>query len=256
EGVVVIAPATRDDEAPAFEERRYSEKFSCPYDGFTMDELEPRSFSFNSPHGACPTCTGLGTQLEIDPDLVIPDKAKSIAQGALVPWAKLPTESSWRLKILEAVAKSHGWDFKAPGRYLPPEAIEYILRASKDEKVVVRYRHERGENSYVATFEGVITNLERRYRETDSEYIKTELEKYMVQRPCPTCGGRRLRPEILQVTVDDRNVYQVATLSVTDALDWAAGLPERISERDRTIAYQVLKEICARLRLLVELGSD
>ena len=254
--MVVIAPATRDDEAPTFEERRYSEKLSCPYDGFTMDELEPRSFSFNSPHGACPTCTGLGTQLEIDPDLVIPDRSKSIAQGALVPWAKLPTESSWRLKILEAVAKSHGWDFKAPVRDLPPEAIDYILRASKDEKVVVRYRHERGENSYVATFEGVITNLERRYRETDSEYIKTELEKYMVQRPCPTCGGRRLRPEILQVTIDGQNIWHVSTMSVTDALDWASSLPGRISERDRTIARQLLKEISARLGFLVDVGLD
>src|SRR5262245_9767621 len=256
EGVAVIAPVPREGEPLPFEERRYSEKFSCPYDGFTMDELEPRSFSFNSPHGACPTCTGLGTQLEIDPDLVIPDRSKSVLQGALVPWAKLPTESSWRLKIVEAVFKSHGWDPKAAVRDLPPEAIDYILRASKDEKVVVRYKHERGENSYVATFEGVITNLERRYRETDSEYIKTEIEKYMVQRPCPTCGGRRLRPEILQVTVDEQSIWHVSTMSVTDALDWAAHLPEHISERDRTIARQLLKEITARLGFLVDVGLD
>src|SRR4051812_3661852 len=256
EGVVVIAPATREGEEPAFEDRRYSEKFSCPYDGFTMDELEPRSFSFNSPHGACPTCTGLGTQLEIDPDLVIPDKSKSIAQGALVPWAKLPTESSWRLKILEAVAKSHGWDFKAPVRDLPPEAIEYILRASKDEKVVVRYRHERGENSYTATFEGVVTNLERRYRETDSDYVKTELEKYMVTRPCPTCGGKRLKPEALAVSVDGRSIADVSNLAVTDVLEWVTTLPSRIDARERTIGRQVLKEIGARLGFLVDVGLD
>ena len=129
-----------------------------------MDELEPRNFSFNSPHGACPACAGLGTRLEIDPDLVIPDKAKSLQQGALVPWAKMPNDASWRLKILEAICQSHGWDFKKPVRDLPPEAIEYILRAQKDEKVLVRYRHERGENTYKATFEGIITNLERRYQ--------------------------------------------------------------------------------------------
>ena len=119
EGVVLIAPAPRDGEEPDFEERRYSERFSCPYDGYTADELEPRSFSFNSPHGACPDCTGLGTKLEIDPDLVIPDRSRSLANGALVPWAKMPNDASWRLKILEAICLSHGWDYKAPIRDLP-----------------------------------------------------------------------------------------------------------------------------------------
>jgi excinuclease ABC subunit A len=256
EGEVLIAPSPRDGEAEAFDERRYSEKYSCPYDGFTIDELEPRSFSFNSPHGACPACTGLGTRLEIDPALVIPDRSRSLASGALVPWAKMPTDASWRLKILEAICASHGWDFKAPIRDLPAEAIQYVLFAAKEEKVVVRYRHERGENSYSATFEGVVTNLERRYRETDSEYIKTELEKYMVTRPCPTCGGKRLRPEILGVTIGDRNVWDVSTLSITDALRWAHELDRSLTERERTIARQVLKEIVARLGFLVDVGLD
>src|ERR671937_2936266 len=256
EGVVLIAPAPRDDEKPAFAERRYSERFTCPYDGFTMDELEPRSFSFNSPHGACPACTGLGTRLEIDPALVIPDRSKSVAEGAVAPWSRLPSDASWRMKIIEAVFESHGWDVKTPVRNLPAEAIDYLLHAAKDEKVVIRYRHERGENSYVATFEGVITNLERRYRETDSDYIKSELEKFMVTRPCPTCGGKRLKPEILAVTVDDANIWQVSTMSITDALDWVGRLPARISERERTIAYQVLKEIRARLGFLVDVGLD
>jgi excinuclease ABC subunit A len=256
EGVVLIAPASRDDAPPGFEERRYSEKYTCAYDGTTIDELEPRSFSFNSPHGACPACTGLGTRLEIDPDLVIPDRSKSLAQGALVPWSRMPTDASWRLKILESISRAHGWEFKAPVRDLPPEAIDYLLHAKKDEKVVVRYRHERGENTYSATFEGVVTNLERRYRETDSEYIKTELEKFMVSRPCPTCGGRRLKPEILAVTVDDRNISEVATLSISDALEWVAALPARLTERERTIAHQLLKEITARLGFLVDVGLD
>jgi excinuclease ABC subunit A len=256
EGVVLVAPAPADGEEPAFAEQRYSERFSCPHDGFTMDELEPRSFSFNSPHGACPVCTGLGTQLVIDPDSVIPDRSKSVAKGAVVPWAKMPTDASWRLKITEAVFAAHGWDSKAAIQDLPDEAVDYLLRAAKDEKVVVRYRHERGENSYVATFEGVITNLERRYRETDSEYIKTELEKYMVERPCPACRGCRLKPEVLATTVDERDIHEVSILPITDALRWAAELPDRLSDRDRTIARQVLKEITARLGFLVDVGLD
>ena len=258
EGVVLVAPAPRDGGPPEFEERRFSERYSCPYDGTTIDELEPRSFSFNSPHGACPTCTGLGTRLEIDPVLVIPDRSKSVLKGAVVPWSRMPTDASWRMKITEAVFEAHGWDPSAPLRDLPPEAIEHLLfsERGKDEKVVIRYKHERGENSYVATFEGVITNLERRYRETDSEYIKTELEKYMVERPCPACHGKRLRPEVLAVTVDGRDISDVSDLSITDALIWADGLPGRVTDRERTIAYQVLKEIRARLGFLVDVGLD
>src|SRR6185312_149000 len=131
EGVVLIAPAPRDGEAPEFEERRYSERYSCPYDGYTADELEPRSFSFNSPHGACPACTGLGTKLEIDPDLVIPDRTRSLQKGALSPWAKMPNDASWRLKILESICKAHGWSFTAPVKNLPKEAIDYLLYANK-----------------------------------------------------------------------------------------------------------------------------
>jgi excinuclease ABC subunit A len=258
EGVVLIAPASREGGSPDFDERRYSERYSCPYDGTTIDELEPRSFSFNSPHGACPTCTGLGTRLEIDPELVIPDRSKSVLKGAVVPWSRMPTDASWRMKITEAVFEAHGWDPKAPLRDLPPEAIEHLLYSEKgkDEKVVIRYKHERGENSYVATFEGVVTNLERRFRETDSEYIKTELEKYMVERPCPACRGKRLRPEALAVTVDGRDISDVSDLAITDALAWADALPKRVSERERTIAYQVLKEIRARLGFLVDVGLD
>jgi excinuclease ABC subunit A len=256
EGVVLIAPAPREGEPPEFEERRFSERYSCPYDGTTIDELEPRSFSFNSPHGACPTCTGLGTRLEIDPELVLPDKSKSVMTGAAVPWARMPTDASWRQKITEAIFKSHGWDPTAPLRDLPQEAVDYLLHAPKDETVVVRYKHERGENSYRATFEGVVTNLERRYRETDSEFIKTELEKYMVERPCPACKGKRLRPEALGVTVDGRDISEVANLSITDALEWSQTLPGRITERERAIAYQVLKEIRARLGFLVDVGLD
>ena len=256
EGVVLIAPVPRDGEAPAFEERRYSERYSCPYDGTTVDELEPRSFSFNSPHGACPGCTGLGSRLEIDPERVIPFKNLSLAGGALVPWARMPMENSWHGKIIEAVCREHGWDFNAPIKDLPPEALEYILYSGRSERVVIGYRHERGENTYGATFEGIIPNLERRFRETDSEFIKSELERYMVARPCPTCGGKRLKPEILAVTVDGRNIWDVSTLSISSACDFVGALPERLTDRENAIARQVLKEISSRLGFLLDVGLD
>jgi excinuclease ABC subunit A len=255
EGVVLVAPAPREGEPPDFEERRYSERYSCPYDGTTVDELEPRSFSFNSPHGACPGCTGIGSRLEIDPDRVI-NKNLSLADGALVPWSRLPMEGTWHGKIVEAVCNEHGWDFHTPVRDLPQEALDHLLFSNRGERVVIGYRHERGENTYGATFEGTVPNLERRFRETDSEYVKSELERYMVSRPCPTCEGRRLKPEILAVTVDGLNIWQVSTLSITAACRWVTRLPGRLTERERTIARQVLKEISSRLGFLVDVGLD
>ncbi len=253
EGVVVVASA----DPGTFEEQRFSEHYSCPFDGTTIEELEPRSFSFNSPHGACPDCTGLGVRLEIDPDRVVPDRSLSIADGALLrPWARMPMADSWFGKVAEAVALSHGWDPTVPISELPPEALDHLLNVERGEQVVIGYRHERGENTYTATFEGIIPNMARRYRETDSEYVKTELERFMVERPCPSCGGKRLRPEALGVTVDDRTISDVAGLSVDDALGWAEQLPKRLSDRERAIARQVLKEIVARLGFLVDVGLD
>jgi excinuclease ABC subunit A len=257
EGIVVIAPAPREGEPPEFEDQRYSERYSCPYDGTTIDELEPRSFSFNSPHGACPDCTGLGTRLEIDPELVVPDRVLSVAGGALLrPWARMPMADSWFSKVAEAVCLVHGWDPTVPIGDLPPEALEYLLNAPKREQVVIGYRHERGENTYTATFEGIIPNLERRYRETESDFVKAELERFMVTRPCPTCAGKRLRPEVLAVTVDGRSIHDVSTLSITDALAWIEGLSVRLTEREATIARQVVKEIASRLGFLVDVGLD
>jgi excinuclease ABC subunit A len=256
EGVVLIAPVPRDGEPLQFEERRYSEQYSCPYDGTTVDELEPRSFSFNSPHGACPDCTGIGSRLEIDPDRVIPNKNLSLAKGALVPWSRLPMEGSWHGKIIEAVCREHGWDFNAPVKDLPAEALEYILYARRGERVVIGYRHDRGENTYGATFEGIVGNLQRRFRETESEFIKSELERYMVGRPCPTCDGKRLKPEILAVTVDGRNIWDVSTLSITSACEFVTQLPAKLTERETTISRQVLKEVSSRLGFLIDVGLD
>ncbi|MGZ6344643.1 MAG: excinuclease ABC subunit UvrA [Candidatus Limnocylindrales bacterium] len=253
EGVMVVAPG----DPGAFEEQRYSEHYTCPYDGTIIEELEPRSFSFNSPHGACPACAGLGVRLEIDPQRVVPDTSLSITDGALMrPWARMPMADSWFAKVTEAVARSHGWDPDVPIRELPSAALDHLLNAPRGEQVRIAYQHDRGENTYMATFEGVIPNLERRYKETDSDFVKAELERFMVERPCPTCAGRRLKPAALAVTVDGRDISLVAALSVNEALTWTKGLPERLSERERTIGRQVLKEIAARLGFLVDVGLD
>ena len=252
EGLVVVAPAGPG----AFEEQRYSERYTCPFDGSTIDELEPRSFSFNSPHGACPTCTGLGVRLEFDVDRLIPNRDLSLSQGALVPWSRMPIADSWYGKVVEGIAKARGFRTDVPVRDLPEEHMEYLLRAPKAEKVTIRYRHNGRSRSYDAHFEGLLPNLQRRHRETESDWVRSELEKFMVERPCQTCGGQRLKPEVLAVTIEGRNISSIASLSVTDALDWAARLSERLSDRERTIARQVVKEISARLGFLVDVGLD
>jgi excinuclease ABC subunit A len=252
EGVVQIAPA---DEG-AFDEQRFSERYSCPIDGTTIDELEPRSFSFNSPHGACPACTGLGVRLELDPDRLVPNKSLSIEEGALAPWSRMPIADSWYGKIVEGVARARGFRTDVPVGTLPDEDLRYLLSAPRGERVRVSYRQNGKQRSYDATFEGLIPNLERRYRETDSEWVKSELEKFMVERPCPTCKGKRLKPEALGVTIQDRSISDVAALSVTDALAWAERLPAVLSERERAIGRQVLKEIRARLGFLADVGLD
>src|SRR3954452_18890701 len=251
EGILVVAPA----DAGAFEEQRYSEKYSCTFDGYTIHELEPRSFSFNSPHGACPSCTGLGVRMEFEPERVL-NRNLSISQGALVPWARMAMTDSWYGRIVEGIAKRRGFSIDVPARDLPQEHIDYLLHTPRGEKVRIGYRSDSRTNYYDATFEGLIPNLERRYRETESEWVKTELEKFMVARPCPTCGGTRLKPEALSVTVDGLNIAQVSQLSITNALRWSDVLPNHLSERERTIARQILKEIRARLGFLVDVGLD
>jgi excinuclease ABC subunit A len=252
EGVVVVAPA----DPGAYPELRFSERYSCPIDGFTMDELEPRSFSFNSPHGACPECTGLGVRMEFDPARIIPNRNLSLANGALAPWSRLAMTDSWYGRIVETVARSRGFDVNVPVKDLAPEHLDYIMTAPRGERVRIKYRQNGRERSYDATFEGVLPNLNRRFRETDSEWVKTELQKFMVERPCPVCGGKRLKPEVLGVTIDGLNISDVAGMAVTDALDWAQSIPARLSDRERAIGRQVLKEIIARLGFLVDVGLD
>ncbi len=245
-------------DAPAREQDRlYSERYACPEHGGSFEEPAPRNFSFNSPHGACPDCTGLGSRLEIDPEMVIPDESRTLADGAVLPWRRIVVTESWGAKILEAVAEHYGFRMDVPFSRLGPEARQVVLYGNRGERVEVRYRARSGKiHTFRTTFEGVVPNLQRRYRETGSETIKSEIERYMTTKPCPTCNGMRLKPESLSVTVADRNIIDTTRLSVTDALAWYSDLSNRLTERENTIARQVLKEIRARLGFLVDVGLD
>ena len=245
------------DDGPKGSDRLFSERYSCPEHGGSFEEPAPRNFSFNSPHGACPACTGLGHRLEIDPDLVLPNPALSLAEGAVVPWRRMVATASWFSTILDAVAERYGFRTDTPIGELSEDVREILLRGNRGERVTVKYRSRQGrEHSYSTTFEGVLPNLERRYRETSSELTKTEIERYMTTRPCPTCGGMRLKPESISVTVGGRNIIETTRLAVTDALAWYAGLADLLTDRENHIARQVLKEIRARLGFLVDVGLD
>ncbi|HEY7452816.1 MAG TPA: excinuclease ABC subunit UvrA [Candidatus Limnocylindria bacterium] len=245
------------DEGKTGADRLYSERYACPEHGGSFEEPAPRNFSFNSPFGACPACTGLGSRLEIDPDLVLPDDSRSIRDGAIVPWRRMAVTDSWFAKILDAVAKQYRFSTDTPVGKLSDKARDILLHGNHGERVVVQYRSRSGStHNFSTTFEGIIPNLERRYRETGSEATKAEIERYMTNRPCPTCGGMRLKPESLAVTVGGRNIIETTRLSVTEALEWYRSLPNRLTDRENTIARQVLKEIRARLGFLVDVGLD
>jgi excinuclease ABC subunit A len=239
------------------EEHLFSEQFACVYCGISLPEIAPRSFSFNSPHGACPACSGLGTTLEIDPDLVVTNPDLSIEDGAIVPWSKTNAANSYFLQLLHAVARTCGFSTKTPFRDLSPAHKNILLYGMKDRKVKLDYETRDGRRrDFEVSFEGAIKNLERRYRETDSDFQRMEIERYMANRPCPTCKGARLKPESLAVTVGERSIVDVTAMSVRDAAHWFRELAEHLSDRDMTIAHQVLKEIRARLTFLVDVGLD
>ncbi len=239
------------------EEHLFSEHFACVYCGISLPEIQPRSFSFNSPHGACPACSGLGTSLEVDPDLIIPNPDLSIEEGAIVPWARGGTTSSYFLQMVASLAQTLGFSLNTPFKELRPEHQQAILYGVKDQKVLMRYSTRDGRtHEYEAAFEGVVKNLERRYRETDSDFQRMEIERYMTNRPCSACKGARLKPEVLAVTVGGRSIVEVTALSVREADQWFRELTMRLSERDMAIAHQVLKEIRSRLGFLVDVGLD
>jgi excinuclease ABC subunit A len=237
------------------EELLFSEHFACPYCNISLGEIAPRTFSFNSPHGACPVCTGLGCNLRIDPDLVLPDRELSLAEGALQPWSRNGQMSTWHNSILEALAHRHGFSLHTPVKDLTEEQLNIILYGDGGETVPAVYEDRYGHRRhYYTDFEGVISHLERRYHETESESIKASIERYMSSTPCPVCQGKRLKPESLAVTVTGKNIMEVTSLFITQAREWVDRLPEGITPRELTIARQIIKEIHARLSFLIDIG--
>ncbi len=240
----------------------YSEHFACPEHGVSLPEIEPRTFSFNTPHGACPDCQGLGSKLEIDPDLLIPDKERSLNDGAIIAleWNGPRDQGGYYWQMVEAVAARYHIDLNAPVYTIPKEKLDKILYGTGGEEIRVHFhgRNDR-QSSYQTAFEGVIPNLERRFRETSSEYIRNKITEFMSDRPCPTCHGSRLRPEALAVTVDNYNIVEVTSWPVNRTLEWVKRLngPQTpLTVRDQAIAGRVLKEIEARLGFLVDVGLD
>ena len=229
----------------------YSEKFACPVHGPSLVELEPRIFSFNSPHGACLRCTGLGSQMEIDPELVVPDPTLSIGEGAIAPWAA--SASDYYDQLIQAIAERYDVDLDTSWEELPDQARDFFLYGTNGDRVQVTYRNRFGRRrSYATTFDGIIPNLERRYRETESELAREKIEEYMTLRPCPDCKGARLRPESRAVLVNGTAIHDFTGLSARRALEWVDGL--ELSEHDMRISRLVLREIEERLRFLDNVG--
>ncbi len=237
------------------EELLFSEHFACVYCGISLGEIAPRTFSFNSPYGACPICTGLGCQSEIDPNLAIPDKTLSLAEGAVQPWARNGQLSSWYGSMLHSLSRRHGFSMSRPVAELSEEALNRVLYGTRGEPFPVTYEDRHGRTrQFYARFEGVIPNLERRYRETDSDSVRADIERYMTSSPCPACHGKRLKPESLAVTVTGKNIMDISGLPVMRSLDWAEGLGSKITRRELAIARQIIKEIHARLGFLRDIG--
>ena len=247
---LVIASIVDDSGAP---DMLFSQNYACPDCGISIGELTPRMFSFNNPYGACPTCTGLGVLMKIDPAIVIPDRSLSLNQGAIQVsgWNSAEMDSMAHT-YLEALAKQYGFSLDTPVDELPEEAVNILLYGTGGEKVKINYVRGDGGGSFSAPFEGIVTNLERRYRETNSDAMKSVYEGYMSQVPCPDCAGKRLKKETLAVTIQGRNIAEVSDLSVRDAA--ALFRDMALTERERIIAHQILKEIRARLGFLTDVG--
>ncbi|MBI4092382.1 MAG: excinuclease ABC subunit UvrA [Candidatus Kerfeldbacteria bacterium] len=267
EGLVIIQKLRADsvEPVPDGEEMMFSEHFACSYDGTNLPDLEPRTFSFNSPHGACPECTGLGTKLEIDPSLVIPNKRLTIAEGAIRPWSRTSSNQTWYYRILEAVARENKFSLDQPVAKLPKKALETVLYGSGQTMYDVNNSGGTGKvREFYTSYEGVIPNLMRRYHETDSDYMRAEIERYMRVYPCPVCEGKRLKPEVLSVTVGEKNLAEITAQSIGQAMKFFTdlGSPKakdpglRLTERDRKISHQILKEIRNRLQFLHNVGLD
>ncbi|HBT40648.1 MAG TPA: excinuclease ABC subunit A, partial [Rhodospirillaceae bacterium] len=232
----------------------FSARFACPVSGFTIDEIEPRLFSFNNPFGACPACDGLGTEMFFDPELVIPDEKRTLASGAVAPWAN--SSSKYYDQTLKSLSTQFEFDLAAPWTKLPAKIKEVILFGSGTTDVTMKY-HD-GKRSYDITkpFEGVIPNMERRWRETDSSWVRDELSRFQTVTTCSDCGGLRLKPEALAVKIDGLNISEVADQSIADAHAWFAGLEKKLKGQHKEIARRILREINDRLGFLMNVGLE
>jgi len=232
----------------------FSEKFACPVSGFTIAEIEPRLFSFNNPAGACPACDGLGMKLKFSADLVVPDKDKALHKGAISPWAKGP--SPLYTQTLQALARHYDFSMDEPWWKLPEAARNVVLHGSGKDKIHFIYDDNARKYEVNKTFEGVLPNLERRWRETDSSWVREELGRYQSETPCEVCGGARLKPEALAVKIAGRNIAEISTLAIRPARDWFESLDGQITDKQMEIARRILKEINDRLRFLVDVGLE
>lgn len=245
EGVITVQDfATKDEQV-------FSEHYTTTDSGFSLAEIEPRLFSFNAPHGACPNCTGLGSLMVVDPDLVIPNNRLSVNEGAIRPWSRTTSRMTWYTKLLQSVATAHKFSLDKPIHELSEAELAILLYGTGSETIHVPGPAGR---TYKTTFEGVIPNLERRYRESDSDFVKGEIERYMAHMDCPACHGRRLKPEVLAITIDDRSIADVTDMSVDKALAYFGGL--KLNAQEAQIAEQILKEICERLKFLNDVGLN
>ncbi len=243
--------------APEGEEPRritFSEKFACPVSGFTISEIEPRLFSFNNPFGACPVCDGLGKKLTFDADLVVPDRDKTLHKGAVAPWSRGP--SPLYTQTLQSLARHYGFSMDVPWRDLPDQARQVILHGSKGEKIKFTYDDNARKYETSKSFEGVLPNLERRWRETDSAWVREELGRFQSETPCEACGGKRLKPEALAVKVGAEDIADISNLSISKAFLWFSTLEDQLTDKQMEIARRILKEITDRLRFLNNVGLD
>ncbi|EKD91346.1 MAG: hypothetical protein ACD_30C00019G0003 [uncultured bacterium] len=239
------------------EDHLYSERFACPVDNIALPEVEPRMFSFNSPHGACSTCHGLGSLLEIDPEMIL-NPILSIAEGGVLPMSKLATNETWYTRLIEAVGKEYNFDLNTRLGNLSEDARKVLLYGAGEKQFNVEGKNRQDRwTHFNSNFEGLVTNLKQRYEETESDWVKGEIEKYMFKEVCPKCGGARLKPEAMSVDIDGLNIAEVTTQSIREALEWVKKLKSPLlSERELTIAKPILKEVTSRLQFLVDVGLD
>lgn len=248
EGTVIISVIDGEDQV-------FSEKFACPEHNIGLEELEPRLFSFNAPYGKCEHCDGLGTLLEIDENLVIPDRTKSIMDGAMASWGDSRLkEDSWTYGILQALSKEYKFDLNTPIEDLSDEVVDILLYGTRGKKLKVFYTKNYSKGEYMYAYEGEVNNLKRRYMESGSDYIKGEIEQFMSSNPCPTCNGARLKPEVLSVTIAGKNIFEFTTMSIQEALNFIRSYEP--TERQVMIGEQIMREVEARLQFLVNVGLD